>query len=802
MRSIIPILCCIGCSIAEAQVVINEVCSRNNSILADVDGDHPDWIEIHNIGSAPYDLTGHFLSDRSDVLDQWQFPSITISAGGFVILLSGDGPDRLNFNISSEGEILYLSDPSEQPIDVLVVPELQNDHSYGRTPDGPRLFDQPTPGAANNNVGFFGYAPDPLIFPNSGIISSSIEVEITASIPSGTVRYTLDGREPSIDSPEYVGPFTLPAPGTVKARVFAADLLPSRTVTSSFLPAIHDLPIISISTDLDSLFHEELGIYMPGPNADTVYPYHGANFWERHDIPVHFEFFEDGQRKVSQQVDLRIHGGSAARTKPQKPFRLIARDKYGSDRIEHRFFDDPTTTEFKRLVLRNSGGDFCLANFRDGLFHEMARHHQLDIDVLGFQPAVTYINGTYWGILNIRERTDTDHLSIKYDIPEDDILLMQEEEDRSIQGDTIHFHLLDQFIRDHDLNDPQHFAHVDSLLDLHSYIDYFVLQMYAGNVDWPANNVRFWKPSITEGKWRYLLYDLDATMEAAGYIPMDIDMFKWVLDHWAGKTQSEIFRKMLERDEFRRAFVNRFADLMNTTFLPWNFQHEVDLIADEIRSEIPAHFDRWGQWLPAWSEHVDVRIATFAKVRAGHVRAHIQQRFGFEDQVSLSFDVFPPGSGAIHLNTIDPELPFDGIYFNANAIDLSVIPNAGHVFDHWEYSEDPLWHSGSRSITHDFPKSGKITAVMRQENDELVAYPNPTTGEIVFSFNSSFDGEVRVTIVDAAGRWIWEQTLAGFNGTVRIHADLTGVKDGLYLVKVDSPGGRSHSRFMKITPGQ
>ena len=35
--------------------------------------------------------------------------------------------------------------------------------------------------------------------------------------------------------------------------------------------------------------------------------------------------------------------------------------------------------------------------------------------------------------------------------------------------------------------------------------DYCALEMYAGNVDWPSNNLKYWKPSITEGKWRYLL---------------------------------------------------------------------------------------------------------------------------------------------------------------------------------------------------------------------------------------------------------------------------------------------------------
>jgi hypothetical protein len=798
MRYRLSILFAMGCALVHAQVVINEVCSRNYSVLADAFGEYPDWIELHNESAQPYDLGGHFLSDRPDDLAKWQFPAMTIPAGGYLVLFAGEGVDRFNFNISGDGELVYLSDPSLQPIDVLVAPELHNDHSYGRTNGGMRYFGDPTPGGINSTDAFLGYAPQPFIHPNSGVYTDPVEVEITSSLPSGQIVYTLDGRDPSETSAIYTEPIGIIAVTAVKAMVIADGLLPSRIVTSTFILAEHDLPVISLSTHPDSLFHEELGIYVMGPNADTVHPFHGANFWERRDIPVYFEYFENGMREVAQQVDLRIHGGSAARTKPQKPFRLIARDKYGSDRITHSFFDDPQTTEFKRLVLRNSGGDFCLAHFRDGLFHEMVRHHDLDVDVLGYSPAVAYINGEYWGILNLRERIDTDHLSIKYGIPEDEILLMQEEVDRSIQGDTVHFDQLREYIFTHDLNDPQHFQHVEMLLDMPSLIDYFVMEMYAGNVDWPANNVRFWKPSITEGKWRYLLYDLDATMEAAGYIPMNIDMFHWVFTHWADHTHSEILRSLLKNDEFKRGFVNRFADLMNTMFLPDSFQREVDIISDRIREEIPAHFDRWDQWLPAWNEHVEGRIATFAKVRPGFVRGHIDQHFQFQGAVDLTFDVFPAGSGEIHLNTIDPKLPFNGIYFNGNAIDLSVTPSAGHVFDHWEYSGDPSWYHGDPTLRRNFPKNGKITAVMHQSTDELIFWPNPTSGEVVFSFNNDREAQARITITDAAGRIVWETTRTMNEGTVVTQADLRDEADGLYVVAIEMPGRRVHSRFLKM----
>ncbi len=46
-----------------AQIVINEVMSSNNTTLADDNGDYEDWIELYHAGDEPVDLNGWALSD-------------------------------------------------------------------------------------------------------------------------------------------------------------------------------------------------------------------------------------------------------------------------------------------------------------------------------------------------------------------------------------------------------------------------------------------------------------------------------------------------------------------------------------------------------------------------------------------------------------------------------------------------------------------------------------------------------------------------------------------------------------------
>ena len=62
-----------------------------------------------------------------------------------------------NYNLKKSGETVCLSTPSGQILDKVVVPQLYDDTSYGRTLGQAGLFyySSPTPGAANGQ-GFTG----------------------------------------------------------------------------------------------------------------------------------------------------------------------------------------------------------------------------------------------------------------------------------------------------------------------------------------------------------------------------------------------------------------------------------------------------------------------------------------------------------------------------------------------------------------------------------------------------------------------------------------------------------------------
>ena len=133
--------------ILHADVVISEFMAKNDSTLIDGDGNYSDWIELYNTGDSAVDLTGWYLSDDTNNLVKWVFPSKSIAAGEFLIIFASGtdtagytdslGHLHTNFKLSGDGEDVILT----QSDGVTVIsafygyPEQDDDISYGLDQD-------------------------------------------------------------------------------------------------------------------------------------------------------------------------------------------------------------------------------------------------------------------------------------------------------------------------------------------------------------------------------------------------------------------------------------------------------------------------------------------------------------------------------------------------------------------------------------------------------------------------------------------------------------------------------------------
>jgi len=125
---------------ASAQAVISEFLADNRSGLTDSDGDESDWIEIRNDSGAVLNLNGWSLTDLPDDLSRWVFPSITVPAGGYLVVFAS-GKDRrapaselhTNFGLNNNGEYLALVDPLGVITSEYTFPAQREDIAYGES---------------------------------------------------------------------------------------------------------------------------------------------------------------------------------------------------------------------------------------------------------------------------------------------------------------------------------------------------------------------------------------------------------------------------------------------------------------------------------------------------------------------------------------------------------------------------------------------------------------------------------------------------------------------------------------------
>lgn len=586
---------------------------------------------------------------------------------------------------------------------------------------------------------------NPIFSHEGGFYDESFHLELTSPIEDSTIYYTLDGSVPDpennaehtyeyeesieIDNKTneennlstiqtnfisgvrgWKEPTSLIDKGVVvKAVIVDNEQYISDVATHSyFIQFSSTFPVISLSTNPNHLFDEDTGIYVPGVNYDSVSSeaddtgnyYQRGREWER---PIHIEYFEaDGNLAFSQGAGVRIHGGFTRRF-AQKSLRLYSRSDYGESRFTYQFFDDKEIEDFNRLLLRNSGNDWGMTMFRDAAMQSLVGH--LDLDRQSYQPSIVFLNGEYWGIHNVRDRLDKHYLETHYGADRDQFTILEREgqlSDGLEKGQEDYENMID-YVNSHDLAEEEHYHHVETLMDIDNYIQYYVTQIYNANSDWPHNNIDFWRyenihneSNLTEpldGRWRWFLYDVDRSLGYESYDHNTIEMVTSTLNPRHNEEWPNIlFRALLDNDHFKNKFMTELADHLNTTFHEERVIQTVNEFHALYEPEIEKHIDRWGipESVEAWNEEVEV-MRIFATNRPNIVREHVVDYFGLTGTSDVRV-ISDTEKGKVIINSLEITEDTPGIesaeewtgrYFQGVPIMVTAVPNEGFSFAGW-----------------------------------------------------------------------------------------------------------------------
>lgn len=499
----------------------------------------------------------------------------------------------------------------------------------------------------------------------------------------------------------------------------------------------HALPVVLLETDPQNLWDEQSGIY-------TNYDKEGDD-WER---PAKITLYEaDGSFGFSQVVGIRIHGGGST-AHPQKSLRIYGEYEHHETPIQYPLFPERPYDRYRSIILRAGGGDWSGAFIRDSVAHTLAENYT-DLDTQAVKPAVLYLNGEYWGLYHIRERYDQGYIQYKYGLDPSKIAIIEVLHDIGVnRGEAAHDFGQDTSAAD-DYNEI--LAHgkncttcadsnyVGKVMDLDNLLEYYFVELYAGNFDWPYGNVKLWRyrqPKFSDeqvsdpidGKFRWLLYDLDvgfgfkATNSAEMYEKAATNPYDRFLD------DRMPFRNLFYNESFQQRYLTRTAELLNDEFSADSVIAVIDERAAAIRSEMPRHLERWrGEAAPLgtkvvdsydiWEEKIE-ELRIFARERPQHMFAQTITEFELTSTQDITFDTQPAEAGTITIGRLslkNKELPWTGRFFSDTYMALEAHPAPGYRFDHWE-GDVPQGMKYDKRIVLKLEDRESFTAVYRKRH--------------------------------------------------------------------------------------
>lgn len=621
-----------------------------------------DWVELHNSTGSAVSLAGYGLSNNPKNPAKWVFPDISIEPGEYLLLYATGSADKaqkknlkLNFCISSTGEALFFFDPNGKLIDKLSAGRMKSGQSYGRDgSDNRYYYADPTPGAQNGK-GHEGITQLPAFSVTPGIYDNAVTVAITAG-EGETIRYTTDCTTPNASSEVYSGELSISKNSVIRAAAFRDGYLSGDVATATYLfrsdGVNHALPVVTLVTDPDNLWNSKTGIYATGDQfdpdaasyADTLKSatYYQAKFateeqvdtiWEK---PAAFSLFDDNGRQVfTQNVGIRI-AGSFGRGRAQKGFNVIARKEYGKGSMEYPFFENRPYTEYKAVVLRAGAQDQNRSKIRDELASGLLEGTDINILYQAYRPTVLYLNGEYWGVYFMKEKRNrffvAQHENTENNV---DLAIGKGFKQRSY-GDNSDWVSLYEYATSHDLSSAEAYAYVSERMDVDSFRDYMIAEIYNGNTD--TYNFQYYR--LKGGKWKFIFYDFCWGFQSPGHETLAFRMGKTPSDVCSAK----LFAAMLQNKGWRDSFCRRFAELLNTAFAPERVSALIDQLYGYVEPEIKREREKFNKDTFMGVKQPNTNLGTyegfqseisklkdFAQKRPEELKRQLQSNLGLSD---------------------------------------------------------------------------------------------------------------------------------------------------------------------------
>lgn len=537
---------------------------------------YEDYVEIKNTSDSDVNLSDYYLSDSSGKLYRSPLPDTLLSPGEIAVFYCGD---VLDFSLDPDEEAVYLSNGSGC-VDHLPLANIPAGGTAGRIDGeaGVFLFSAPSPGEENPDGARQVSAP-PEVSVQPGIYEEIQELTVEILSPS-MVYYTTDCSPLSTDCSVYSQPLTLTETTVVRAFAREEGKLPSPAVTFSYI--INEglsLPVISLVTDSGSF----------------------SGLSKTEEVSGNLSFFEEAG-SFSANCGITLSGNKSLNY-PKKSLNIKFRSCYGPSSVSYDLYGTEVK-EFRSLNIR-AGQDYVYSFIKNELWQDVCLEATDNVLSQHSRYCAMFFNGEFYGIYALKENMSASLYASVKGVDKDDV----EVEKLPSQRGSSFYEEVELYCRQNDLSDAECYAQLSALVDMDSFVDYFVVMGFTGNNDL-YSNVRLYRSEKNGLKWSLAFYDLDLASRDPAHAYTNLTSH---YDFDGSPTLELMYRKLLQNSDFRQRVIQRFSALYGNVLSNENLINKIEAYRAILTPDMQRDHDRWYLETAVWERCLNALEELFTK---------------------------------------------------------------------------------------------------------------------------------------------------------------------------------------------
>ena len=158
-----------------------------------------------------------------------------------------------------------------------------------------------------------------------------------------------------------------------------------------------------------------------------------------------------------------------------------------------------------------------------------------------------------------------------------------------MQGSNETFAALVTWVKNNNTNTDEAYEYIGQRIDIRNYIEYMAVEMYTGNTD--TLNVKRYRNPKTDGKWRWVLFDLDWAFNTDTN-----SVTRWLKPGGMGngnRTDNSLFIACMKNSRFRDEFLTYLGEQMATTFSADHVLMLTQEYYEKLKPILPDQLARW-----------------------------------------------------------------------------------------------------------------------------------------------------------------------------------------------------------------